>query len=252
MATHGHSEACCTIPPVSADYKEKGSFLELDGMKIYKTGPSTATSAILIVYDIFGFAPQTFQGADILAHADDEHHQYQVFIPDWFLGNPVPHDWFPPDNDDKKKKLGDFFAGPGAPPKTSKAIPDLLEKLNKESGNTITKWGALGMCWGGKVIGMTSTSGTPFSAVIEVHPAMVDPNDAKDITIPLCMLASKDEDPEAVKGFKENLKVNNHVETFSDQIHGWMAARANLEDQRVADEYRRGYQISLDFFHKHI
>ena len=66
---------------------------------------------------------------------------------------------------------------------------------------------------------LTATSGTSFSAVAEVHPAMVEPKDGAAITVPICMLASKDEDPEAVKGFKENLKVENHIETFSDQVH---------------------------------
>ena len=54
---------------------------------------------------------------------------------------------------------------------------------------------------------------------------MVDPNDAKGIKIPLCMLASKDEDDEAVKAFEQELTVPKHVETFNDQVHGWMAAR---------------------------
>lgn len=54
---------------------------------------------------------------------------------------------------------------------------------------------------------------------------MVDPNDAKGIAVPFCMLASGDEDAEAVKGFEKELKVPKHVETFGDQVHGWMAAR---------------------------
>ena len=72
---------------------------------------------------------------------------------------------------------------------------------------------------------LTSQSGTPFTAVATAHPAMVDPNDAKGITVPICMLPSKDEDPKAVEAFKNELKVKNHIETFPDQIHGWMAAR---------------------------
>lgn len=48
---------------------------------------------------------------------------------------------------------------------------------------------------------------------------MVDPKDAEGITVPICMLASKDEDTEAVKNFKNNLKVESHVETFDDQVH---------------------------------
>ena len=66
---------------------------------------------------------------------------------------------------------------------------------------------------------MTARSGTPFSAAAEVHPEMVDPKDAEGITVPVCMLASKDEDAEAVKNFEKNLKVASHVETFGDQIH---------------------------------
>ena len=72
---------------------------------------------------------------------------------------------------------------------------------------------------------LTSQSGTVFSAAAEVHPAMVDPEDAKGFKIPVCMLASGDEDKEAVKGFGEALTVPKHIETFGDQVHGWMAAR---------------------------
>ena len=77
---------------------------------------------------------------------------------------------------------------------------------------------------------------------------MVDPADAPNVTVPFCLLPSKDEDPGAVKAFAEGLKVKNHVETFSDQIHGWMAARADLQDEKVAKEYRRGYEVLLKFF----
>lgn len=113
------------------------------------TGPSGATSAIFIIYDIFGFSSQTLQGADILAHADQSH-QYQVFVPDFFSGKPLPKSVFPPDTDEKKKQMGDFFAGPANPPETAKKVPDLVKKLG-EKYSGITKWGSLGMCWGGKV-----------------------------------------------------------------------------------------------------
>lgn len=76
-----------------------------------------------------------------------------------------------------------------------------------------------------QIVSLTSQSDTPFSAAAEVHPAMVDPKDAEGITVPFCMLASGDEDAETVKKFGEALKVSNHIETFSDQVHGWMAAR---------------------------
>lgn len=80
---------------------------------------------------------------------------------------------------------------------------------------------------------------------------MVDPNDAKNVTIPMAMLASKDENPKDVEAFGANLKVDHYVETFSTQIHGWMAARSNLEDEDVRKEYERGYKTALSFLQKH-
>lgn len=102
------------------------------------------------------------------------------------------------------------------------------------------------------MVSLTSQSGTPFAAGAEVHPAMVDANDAKGITIPLCMLASGDESAEDVKAFKENLKTANHVETFGDQVHGWMSARGDLKNGKVRGEYERGYKTLLEFYHKHL
>ena len=78
MSTQSH--ACCTVPPVSVDYKEKGSFTTVEGMKTYQTGSSSAKSGLLVVYDIFGFFPQTLQGADILATGDKDKPR-QVFMP---------------------------------------------------------------------------------------------------------------------------------------------------------------------------
>lgn len=72
---------------------------------------------------------------------------------------------------------------------------------------------------------LSSREGTPFTVGAEAHPALVDPEDAKHIKIPVVILPSKDEDADDIKAFQKNLTVENHVETFSDQIHGWMGAR---------------------------
>jgi dienelactone hydrolase len=81
---------------------------------------------------------------------------------------------------------------------------------------------------------------------------MIDPSEALEIKIPLAMLASGDEPAEDVKKFEANLKGEKHVEIFSDQIHGWMAARSNLDDERVKSEYERGYKTLLEFYAKHL
>ncbi|KAL9581193.1 MAG: hypothetical protein Q9212_004039 [Teloschistes hypoglaucus] len=251
MAQQGHSAACCTVPPaVVGEYKPKGDYIDLDGMKVYVTGPSAAISAIFIIYDIFGYSPQALQGADILAYAN-ESKQYRVFMPDFFYGKPLPQSVFPPDTDEKKKRMGDFFGGPAAPPANAAKVPELVKKLG-EKYSEVKKWGSVGMCWGGKIVSLTSQSGTPWTAAAEVHPAMVDPNDAKGIKVPIVLLPSKDENAEDVENFRKNLSVEHRVETFWDQVHGWMAARGDLKDEKVKKEYERGYGILLDFFGKHL
>lgn len=113
------------------------------------TGPSHATSAIFIIYDIFGFSDQALQGADILAHADSSH-QYQVFMPDFFLGKPLSHEDYPPDTEEKQQRLGAFFGGPANPQETAKKVPKLVKEIDEKCSG-IQKWASLGMCWGGKV-----------------------------------------------------------------------------------------------------
>jgi dienelactone hydrolase len=171
-------------------------------------------------------------------------------MPDWFEGSPADISWYPPDNEEKGKNLGAFFQGAAAPPKTLERIPKVLDALEKNSG--ITSWGVVGYCWGGKIVNLSSTEGTRFTAAAAVHPAMVDPNDAPKIAIPIAVLPSKDEDKDAVGKYEASLKVKSVVEWFPTQVHGWMAARSDLEDAEVKKEYERGYKVLLDFFHQYL
>ncbi|EED82516.1 predicted protein [Postia placenta Mad-698-R] len=105
---HNDNAACCSIPPVRSDYTPKGSYKSYPGFtKVYVTGPTTPGNVALIcVYDIFGFKPQTQQGADILADQLNAH----VVMPDFFEPDaPWPADKFPPKTDEEKAKLQAFF-----------------------------------------------------------------------------------------------------------------------------------------------
>lgn len=48
---------------------------------------------------------------------------------------------------------------------------------------------------------------------------MVNPDEAKGITVPIAFLPSKDEPEDDVKKFIANLKVDHVLETFKDQVH---------------------------------
>ncbi|KAJ5608719.1 Dienelactone hydrolase [Penicillium herquei] len=248
----GISKACCSFHPpvVSKGYKPKGAYQTINGIKTYVTGPETATKAILVVYDIFGFFDQTVQGADILATSAEQ--KYRVFMPDFFEGSPADISWYPPTTDEHKKLLGEFFSTKAAPPANLPKIPKIVEEANKLAPAGKYDWAMLGLCWGGKITALTVAGDNQiFKAAAQVHPAMVDPNDAKTIKVPFAVLASKDEPAADVEAFQKALTVPHHVETFSDQIHGWMGARSNLEDDRVKAEYERGYKTVLQFFGQH-
>ncbi|KAI1821429.1 alpha/beta-hydrolase [Xylaria intraflava] len=249
-AQHGHSEACCNIPPiVSKGYDARGSYEELGGYKTYVTGPAGTTKGVITTYDIFGYYPQTLQGADIIATSDAT--KYKVFIPDWFKGEPSPLEWFPPKTEERQKLLGQFFQK-NNPAGVAAKLPAYVKAVSAKYPE-IKEWAVMGFCWGGKVVALaTSSPENPFKAGIAVHPAMVDPTDATKIKVPLALLASKDENPEHVKQFEANLTGAKYVETFPDQIHGWMAARSDLEDERVKAEYKRGYEAVLKFLSKHL
>ncbi|KAJ9155391.1 Carboxymethylenebutenolidase [Pleurostoma richardsiae] len=248
-ATHGHNEACCNIPPVvSSGYKPLGTYETIDGKKTYVSGPTDADKGILMIMDIFGFFDQTVQGADILANSDD-HQKYLTIMPDAFDGEPLPIEWYPPNTPEKQEKVGAFFQK-NSPPSFAAKVPGII-KAAQEKYPSVRSWGIIGYCWGGKVVSLvTSSPGNVFKIGAECHPAMVDPKEAEGIKVPLILLASKEEPADTVKKFEETLKVPKHVETFKDQIHGWMAARSDLKDPRVKEEYTRGYKTVLDFFAK--
>jgi hypothetical protein len=85
-------EACNTIPPVVASgYTPKGKWEEIGGLNTYVTGSeSSAKFGLVDVYDIFGPANQTLQGADLLAAALN----VVVLVPDFFKGEACQGEWF--------------------------------------------------------------------------------------------------------------------------------------------------------------
>lgn len=68
-------------------------------------------------------------------------------------------------------------------------------------------------------------------------------DDAEAITIPHIILASKGEDAAVTKKYAEILSKQSkitEIETYDTMHHGWMGARANLQDEENLKEYERG------------
>lgn len=252
-----HSAACCKLPPVVAEgYEPKGKYIELGGIRTYVTGPADASTAILSIYDIFGFFPQTIQGADIISASLTDSPASKptlVLIPDFFDGNPADIAWYPPDTPEKGAKLGEWF-GSAAPPAHIPKVAGLVSAAEAQFPS-ITSWGALGYCWGAKMTSiLASTPSLPqFKAIVQTSPALIDISEATKITIPVMVLASKDENADEITAYENGLTQGvKHVETFEDQVHGWMSARGDLSGGKSLTEYERGYSLTSEFFYKNL
>ncbi|KAI0344107.1 hypothetical protein BDW22DRAFT_1355401 [Trametopsis cervina] len=247
-AVHNTNAACCTLPPVRSDYKEKGTYKAYGGFdKVYFAGPKEPTKlALVCVYDIFGFKPQTLQGADILA----EELKAQVLMPDFFEGDePWPLDRFPPSTDEDKKKFQEWFGGFASP---ANHIPKLIkvgEALKADGADFVV---AYGYCWGGKVVIKSGAeANTPFSAISIIHPAMLSADDAPDLRVPLGLYPSNDEPKDEAKKIvdilaKKPFAAKNDYVHF-DSFHGFAAARANLDDPDNKAKYEELYRTLIKF-----
>ncbi|KXT00853.1 hypothetical protein AC578_963 [Pseudocercospora eumusae] len=244
------SAACCTIPTPKSypDYTPKGTYKTLANTKTYIVGPPTATKAIFFLYDIFGYKTPTLQGADILASSGD----YLVAMPDFFDDGTAEVEWLAQDTEEKKEKLGAFLQKIQNTPHYLNRMNESLAALKTEYP-TVERWGAIGYCWAGKIVAVTSGENSPWKVGIQTSPAMLEPEDAKKVTVPMLVLASKDEPKDKTQAFAEELKVaEKKVEIFESSIHGWMSGRADLEKEESKKEYERGYEVALEFLKKHL
>ncbi|PQE31391.1 dienelactone hydrolase protein [Rutstroemia sp. NJR-2017a WRK4] len=251
MAT---SKACNTIPPVTvADYKEKGTWETVADFPVYITGPPTPTTALLLIYDAFGVSPQTLQGADLLSSALSPLNT-TIIMPDFFRGNAAKAAWFSPDaGEAEAAEKAVFWATATEYEKWSQVTRNLVAELRKK-WEGVGAWGSLGLCWGGKVVAVTSGKDTPWKVSGQVHPGALKKEDAGAITIPHIVLASNGEDATVVQQYKDILEngKNGVVETYPTMHHGWMGARANLSNDDNLKEYARGYNQCASFFAEHL
>lgn len=104
----------------------------------------------------------------------------------------------------------------------------MIPKIVAETAKTypsIEKWGAIGFCWGGKLVALTSAKETEWVVSAQSSPAFVEVGDAAKIAIPHIVLASKDENEDDIKGYEERLEHVPHVVKTYDRSHGFQSAR---------------------------
>ncbi|ROW04617.1 hypothetical protein VPNG_07472 [Cytospora leucostoma] len=265
-------DACKEIPPVSASYTEKGHYETFDGLKTYVTGPADATRAVIDIYDIFGFASQTLQGADRLA----EHMGGAlVLVPDLLDGSYAEHGWIPPDTPEKQRAFGRLLEGPANIQRAVGRLARVRALLGERYPGVEGHVAVGGLCWGGKVAVLATGKGNEGAGrkftryvlsrlqekhwelmVISLSTSLLEAADAEALNVPHICLASPDESADAVSQVKKVLSKpgkTGHVETYGrPMFHGWMGARANLADEENARQFERGYKQVADFLAKYI
>lgn len=147
MAETELNPACCSRNAVvTGEYTPKGTYTKIAGLDVYQTGDASSKRAILLVYDVFGLASQTLQGADRLASSVNA----LILIPDFFEGEPIGPDVFPVDSEEKKARAQKFMAEKADFAKGASTMLDVRKEAG-EKFSSVESWGAFGLCWGGKV-----------------------------------------------------------------------------------------------------
>lgn len=195
--------------------------------------------------------PHTQQGADALAAAMPD---TQLIMPDLFDGEGLSLDLLPVDTPEKRDTMQRFMSEKAGFQPNVDALLRLVADV-KTNYPSVGPVGAYGLCWGGKVIALASRAGTPLAASATAHPGRVEVDDARALTIPHAALFSRDDaTPEIVAAYSRVLdeKDGSFAETYADMHHGWMGARAKLDDPANVKEFERGYRTLAEFFAKHL
>ncbi|KAJ1427228.1 Dienelactone hydrolase [Sesbania bispinosa] len=275
---------CCSNPPTLNPSGGAGHVDKLAGLDTYFIGSPDSKLAVVLVSDVFGISfflsvtshslmliPFYFIAGKVRFHAN-----YRVgFGWGWIaFGYEAPN----------LRKLADKVAADGY----YVVVPDLLdgEPLNLENPNrTIPAWlkdhgpdkgfeatkpiiealknkgvsaiGAVGFCWGAKVVVELAKSRLIQAAVL-LHPTFVTLDDIKGVDIPISILGAEIDNaspPELVKQFEQVLtaksEVDSFVKIFPKVSHGW-SMRYDPEDAETVKAAEEAHQDLLNWFAKHL
>ncbi|EOO04129.1 putative dienelactone hydrolase family protein [Phaeoacremonium minimum UCRPA7] len=156
--------------------------------------------------------------------------------------------------------MSDFRTGPAGIEANVERLLKFRKALSEKYPAVDDHTAVGGLCWGGKVAVIAAGPGNEglgrkFTASWTAHPGGLDAKDGEALTVPHILLASPGEPADVVAKYKEILsqpgKVG-HVETYGDMFHGWMGARAKLNDETNARQYEKGYKQVAEFLAKYI
>jgi len=195
----------------------------------YVTSHHSPTAAVILANDIFGFdAPLLRKLADKTTSVG-----YFVVVPDFFNKDP----FIPEDSTSPFARMGDWLKN-HQPLASVEGLEQVIETLHKKGFASV---GAVGFCWGAKVV-IQVAKGDTLKAAILAHPAFVTVEDIQDVKTPIAILAAETDEvtpPALAQKFGEILESKPEVESFfriyPGVVHGWTTRYDVHDAKQVAD-----------------
>ncbi|CAL1411571.1 unnamed protein product [Linum trigynum] len=233
---------CCENPPTLNPSSGVGHLEKVAGLDSYVAGSPDSKSAIVFVSDIFGYdAPNLRKFADKAAAAG-----YYVVVPDFFYGDP-----YVPDNAGRTIQI--WLQDHGA----AKGFEDVKPVIESLKSKGITAIGAVGFCWGAKVV-VELAKQDNIKAGVFCHPSFVSVDDIKEVKVPLAILGAEIDQmspPTVIKQFEEILAakpdVDAFVKIFPGVSHGW-TVRYSIEDEAAVKAAEEAHKDALEWFAKYV
>lgn len=231
---------CCNNAPTLNPGCGKGTVMDdLGGLKTYLSG-EPSNPAIIFVPDVFGIdTPNMRALADKAAESG-----YYAVLPDFLYGDPMTNDF---------SKLPAWLQK-HSPAKGFEDAKHVIQAL-KEKG--VSSIGAVGFCWGAKVVVELAKSDDIKAAVL-LHPSFVTVDDIKEVKTPISVLGAEIDrttPPELAKQFDEILsskeEVPSYVKIFPGVEHGW-SVRYDLTDKEACARAEEAHNDMFDWFTKYV
>ncbi|KAA0049403.1 hypothetical protein IC582_012743 [Cucumis melo] len=233
---------CCSNPPTLNPSSGAGHIEQLGGLTTYVSGSPDSKIAVLFITDVYGFeAPLLRKLADKVAAAG-----FFVVAPDFFHGDP-----FVPDDANRPIRVWLQDHGP------DKGFDDAKPVVEALKNKGISAIGAVGICWGAKVV-VELAKVELIQAAVLLHPSFVTVDDIKGVKAHISILGAEIDHmspPELLKQFEEILsakpEVDGFVKIFPKVSHGW-TVRYNVEDEEAVKCADEAHEDLLAWFTKYV
>ncbi|QHO21265.1 Endo-1 [Arachis hypogaea] len=233
---------CCSNPPTLNPNAGIGHVEKFAGLDSYLTGSSHSNLAVLLISDVFGYeAPNLRKLADKIAASG-----YYVVVPDFFYGEPY-------DPRNTNTPIEEWLKDHG----TDKGFEDAKPVVEALKSKGISAIGAVGFCWGAKVV-VELAKPKLIQVAVLLHPTFVTVEDISAVDIPIGILGAEIDQvspPELIKKFEEVLKakswVDSYVKVVPNVAHGW-TVRYDPQDSKAVKDAEEAHQFVLDWFAKHL